>query len=154
MASGLPDYYRGVDIAYQALSQMIVRPKYGAALLAAGAETVDAGGVTTLVSIEGKGMIYGGILFLGYTSTQRFSAPRFYIDGHGLSGLTFWELLGLGVTKPNVYPVTLLGYDEAGYVYSVGFAHGITFEESALVSYYEFHGTTPVVYCELVYALV
>ena len=29
MASGLPDYYRGVDVAYQALSEMIVRPKYG-----------------------------------------------------------------------------------------------------------------------------
>ena len=57
MASGLPDYYNGVDVTYQTLAEIINRPKYGAGQRSTAAVAVDASAETTLITITGKGMV-------------------------------------------------------------------------------------------------
>lgn len=154
MVSGLPDYYRGVDVAYQALAQMIVRPKYGGALLAWGSRTVTASVQNTLVGIGGKGMIYGGAVWLDYTLTQGSSQVWLGIDTFTVSNLSFTRLIQYGIDKPRSWPVSLLKLDSVNHVYSVGISYGITFETQVVLAYYEQNGFTPTVHYRLVYALL
>lgn len=154
MAHGLPDFYRGMDVAYQMLSEMIVRPKYGGALLAWGSRECAAGVQTTLLGVAGKGMIYGGAIWLDYTSTQSNSQPWLGIDGYTLTNLSFERLMEYGINEPRAWPLALHKKDSVKWVYSVGVSYGITFEESVVLAYYEQHGTTPTVHYRLVYALI
>lgn len=154
MASGKNDYYRGVDVSYQALAQMIVRPKYGGALLAWGSETLTANIQNTLCGINGKGMIYGGVVWLDYTLTQAQSEVWLGIDGYTLTNLSFLRLKDYSIQQPRSWPVTLLKYDGTEFIYSVGISYGITFETQLVLAYYEKNGFTPTVHYRLVYALI
>lgn len=154
MASGMLDYYRGVDVAYQALSQMIVRPKYGGALLAWGSKYCTANVQNTLVGIAGKGMIYGGAVWLDYTLPQANSQVWLGIDGYTITNLSFERLLLYGINQPRSWPVSLLHADHVNRIYAVGISYGITFETQVVLAYYEQNGFTPTVHYRLVYALI
>lgn len=154
MASGLPDYYRGVDIAYQALSQMTVRPKYGGALQVAGSVVVTANVATELAYITGKGMIYGGVMYLDYNTTQASGMPRLSCDGNVIAGVSFATLGKYNISKPWACPLYLLKFDDTNFVYSVGASNGITFETNFRLVYFEMEGATPDVYYNFSYALV
>lgn len=154
MATGRADYNVGVDVALQALSQLIVRPKYGGALLAWGSKTVTASVQNTLVGINGKGMIYGGAVWLDYTLTQGSSQVWLGIDGYTVSNLSFTRLIQYGINKPRSWPVSLLHLDSVNFVYSVGISYGLTFETQLVLAYYEQNGFTPTVHYRLIYALI
>jgi len=154
MASGLPDYYRGVDIAYQALSQMIVRPKYGGATHKTDGIVVDASEKTILKWVTGKGMIYGGIIFLDHTASQKTGIIDFKVDGNLISSMNFESMEKYGVNVPQSYPIYLLKYDDTAFVYCVALSNGITFEENILLEYTESEGETPMVFFDIVYALI
>lgn len=154
MASGLPDYYRGVDIAYQALAQMIVRPKYGGAVWTIGVETVDANAVKSLVSVSGKGMIYGGFLYLDHTATQKTGIAMLKIDGDDVAGLALDYMDKYSIDKSWAHPFYLLGYDDINFIYSVALSYGLTFEESFEILYEEQDGGTPQVWANATYALI
>lgn len=154
MASGLPDYFSGVDIAYQNLSEMINRPKYGGALLAWGSKTVTANVQNTLCGIVGKGMIYGGAVWFDYTLPQADSQVWLGIDGYTITNLSFERLLIYGLKHPRSWPVSLLHCDQVNQIYSVGISYGITFETQLVLAYYEQNGTTPTVHYRLIYTLI
>jgi len=154
MAAGLPDYLRGMDVTLQALAELIVRPKYGGALLAWGSKTVTASSQNTLVGINGKGMIYGGVVWLDYTLTQANSQVWLGIDGYTLTNLSFKRLLDYSILPPRVWPATLLKYNSVDFIYSVGISYGITFETQLVLAYLEEHGTTPTVHYRIVYTLI
>lgn len=154
MASGLPDYYRGVDIAYQALAQMIVRPKYGGAIRTAGSVTVTAMWETLLCAVSGKGMIYGGWIRVAYTSTQKNSGLLMKIDGEYASTMSFAGANKYGTKHPRTHPMTLQKFDDTGFVYAVGISYGVTFETGVELFYQDEHGTTPPVGYSLIYTLI
>lgn len=154
MASGLPDYYRGVDVKLQELSQMIVRPKYGGGLLAWGSKEVTADVQNTLVGVNGKGMIYGGVVWLDYTYSQGNSEVWLGVDGYTITNLSFAKLLAYGITKPGNWPVSLNKMDGTNLIYSVGISFGITFESQVVLAYNEQNSTTPTVHFRLIYALI
>lgn len=154
MVSGLPDYYRGVDIAYQALGEMIVRPKYGGAVLATGSKYCTANVQNTLVGVNGKGMIYGGAVWLDYTSAQADSEVWLGIDGYTISNLSFERLLAYGINQPRSWPVSLICADHINHIYGVGISYGITFESQLVLAYYEQNGTRPTVHYRLIYTLI
>ncbi len=154
MVSGLPDYYRGMNVAYQALAEMIVRPKYGAALLASGTKSVTPNSDNVLAAIAGKGMVYGGAVWLDHTSSQGNGQVRLWIDGVNLSPLSFIRLNDYGILKPRTWPVTLNTYNIVDYIYSAGISYGITFESALKISYDENNGGGPTVHYRLVYTLI
>lgn len=154
MAHGLPDYYRGVDIAYQALAQLMVRPTYGAARTAYGSKVVTASAETELCSVIGAGLIYGGVIYLDHTASQRQAKPWLYIDGQNLGQLSLQWLYKWNVLHPTSLPFYLLAYDDAEYKYAVGLSPGFTFESSFKLAYEEFDGATPTVYYSIQYALI
>lgn len=153
MAHGLPDYYRGVDIAYQALAQLLVRPSYGAAQIDKGGKQVTADTDTELASISGKGVIYGGYVRLAHSSSQKSSSAFLVIDGTDMSAVAFVALNDYRINRPGANSIYLLQYDDVGFKYAAGLSQGITFESSVKLMYREEHTSTPVVYHSLEYAL-
>lgn len=154
MVSGLPDYYRGVDIAYQALTQVIVRPKYGGAKSAWGSKPVTANDTTQLLKINSKGMLYGGVAYMAYALSQAKGLFELKVDGSFITDKSLVSLNAFNITQPQSYPVYLLVFDDNGHVYSVAVSNGITFESEVILSYVEDDGGTPTIYFDLTYALI
>lgn len=154
MASGMLDYYRGVDVKYQALAQMIVRPKYGGALLAWGSKYCTANVQNTLCGIAGKGMVYGGAIWMDYTLTQADSQVWLGVDGYTLTNLSWARLKEFGILQPRSWPLSLLKYDSKNFIYCAGVSYGLTFESQVVLAYYEQNGFNPTVHYRLVYALI
>lgn len=154
MASGLPDYFSGVDIAYQALAQVTNRPKYGGAFLTGSVMTVTPSDDTDLIVVSGKGMIYGGLVWLDYTYSQANDEVIIQIDQYNLNDLSFLRLNNYNIQRDRTFPVTLNTYDPTNYIYSVGISFGITFETEVKVIYKETYGRDPTVFYRLVYALI
>ncbi len=142
MAIGLPDYSRAI------------RPTYGGALLLPAVKTVSINSRTTMISVAGKGMIYGGYFALVYTSTQKNSIPEVWCDGNSISDLRFVDLNTLGLSKQGVYTTVLTKYDDVNFEYCAAISYGITFEKTLTIIYFEKHGTTPNVACAICFALV
>lgn len=154
MASGLPDYYRGIDITYQTLGQVINRPKYGAALSLATAAVVLANTKTTLATILGKGMIYGGVLFCFNGGGQALAEPILEIDTNEFYPVNLSNLSGYNMVVERCNPFYILRYDAVTNIYSVGISHGYTFETGFKMIFEEKDGRTPAVSTRVAYALV
>lgn len=154
MAAGTPDYYRGVDVAYQALAQMIVRPKYGGAVQVSGNTAVSANGVTLLASISGKGVIYGGSVWLDFTSSQANAEIMMKLDGAFIFSQSFLRMKDYSILNPRSSIITLNKFDGTNFIYSAGLSYGITFESALDLGYNEQQGDTPTVHFNVVYALI
>lgn len=154
MASGLPDHYRGVDVAYQALSEMTVRPKYGQVFLKSGSEEANPNSDQILTLITGKGMIYGGVVWLDYTSTQANSYIKLLLDAEQMNDLSFLRLNEYRITNPRSSVVTINKYDSVNYVYSVGISYGLTFDSYLMLVYSNDYANTPTIHYRIVYTLL
>lgn len=154
MAHGLPDYYRGVDITYQALSRLMVRPTYGAVKILGMSGLMDANEYNFLGEDDGKGMIYGGMFRVDSGCNQARSVPRLTVDGQEIGDKSFTDLNKYNFSQENCHPLYLLKYDDTKFVYSVGFSPGITFETEFEVGYHEAEGERPMVFAEIIYALI
>ena len=154
MASGRADYFSGVDVAYQALSQLIVRPKYGGAVQTAGQTVVFGDSLNVLTTISGRGMVYGCSVWLDHTLTHANSEVWLAIDSEFLSGISFLRLRDYGFVQPRSSIISLNLYDSTNYIYSVGVSYGLTFENELILGYQESHNTSPTVHYILVYALI
>ncbi len=154
MSSGLPDFYRGIDVAFQSLGQIINRPKYGGADVVDGTVIVTATSGTTLVTVTGKGMIYGGYMYLDSAASQKTGSPLLNVDGNLLTVLDFEEMNKFGLSRQWSKPYSLVKYNEVDFVYAVQLYYGITFETSFFLSYSESEGATPSVRYAVVYALI
>ena len=154
MATGKQDYYRGVDVAYQELAQVIVRPKYGGALLESDSRQIGEGAPIILFEVAGKGMTYGGVVWLDHTLTQANSIVAVDIDDQVINDLSFVRLRDYGITNPLIWPVTLLDFDTVYKIYAVGFSYGLTFEKNLKVWYEDKYNTAPTVHWRFVYTLL
>ena len=153
MAHGLPDWYRGVDIAYQALAMLITRPTYGGAMATSGFKTVTASSSNAVVTVTGEGMLYGGHIYLTSTGTQQNDQPILQIDSQNMSLLTWSQINARVLTRPESNMLFESKYDNVNFIYSAGIEYGITFETNIILQYVEAHGRTPTVWYKLLYAL-
>lgn len=142
MTAGMPDY------------QSIVRPKFGGAKCKSGTKYVDANIITDIVDVEGRGIVYGGVLWLDYLTTQANSIVVLTVDKSVLSDLSFVRLSEFCIDAPGKYSLIINLFDHVNYVYSVSVGFGITFEDGIGLSYDEKHGDQPTVHYRLVYALL
>ena len=142
MASGLPDYSR------------VVRPRQGGANLASNTKVAVASAITFLLNVKGKGIIYGGVMLISYTSTQKNSFPTIYIDGVQMVSGSFYATNFYALNKPDTLLFYELKYDDVNFVYAVALTPGITFESEVTIAIKEQHGTTPTVITWMTYALM
>jgi len=142
MASGLPDY------------EKIIRPKYGVTVSKHVLVEATLAGFTDLLTIAGKGMIYGGVLTVFSTSTQDLGYLSVSFDFGTSIAKTFWKLDRYGLTKHGGYPLSLCKFDDVNFIYAVEISHGITFEKGFFVTYKGLGAVSTWLEFDLVYALV
>ncbi len=142
MASGLPDY----------LPEF--RPKFGKVTVTRNQVSCPALATTSIILVSGRGVIYGGILWLDHTASQRNSMPRLRIDDSSISNTSFVDMNKHGVNVPMIESAFLLKYDDVNFIYAVGIGVGIAFEESFEVLYEEEHGGEPGVTAKVLYRLI
>lgn len=142
MVSGLPDYVS------------VVRPRYGGALGVTDSLAVTASILNTLVTIPGKGMVYGGFINLDYTSSQQMSELVLTIDEKTVIAMSFAKLNAWNLDVPRCFPIVLLKFDNTEYIYAAGIAYGLTFETEIKLQYRENHDTTPTIGYTFMYALL
>jgi hypothetical protein len=154
MAHGLPDWYRGVDIAYQALAQMITRPTYGAAVRTSGFKSCAGSGYTELFNISGKGMTYGGYVRLTHASTQKDSAVWLYTDTGLVCNMSFYDGDRFNIIYLRGHPLIISKYDDTSFVYCILVSYGITFESGLQILFNNYYAGAVTVYYEIIYGLV
>lgn len=142
MVLGTPDYYRSV------------RETFGDAQMADANINAVASIKNVMVSINGKGIIYGGTLYLDYSSAQKHSIPILEIDDHEISITSFNDINSFSMCMENSMPFYILKYDDVNFIYSVGISRGITYEKGFRVLFHEKHGTTPTVKLHSVFAMM
>lgn len=142
MASGMADY------------SSVIRPKYGGAILSASSVWVWDGVLTNLVQINGKGMVYGGAVWLEPGFEESNSQVWLGIDGRLVEGLSFERLKKYGVANPRSAVMTINVFDSIKYIYSVGISYGLTFETRLDLWYNEEHGNRCTVHYRLIYTLI
>ena len=150
----MPDYYRSVDVAKQSLAEITNRPKFGGAVLSAGSLQVWDGVLTSLVQINGRGMVYGGSIWLDAPETQSDSEVWLGIDGVNIEGLSFERLKLYSITDPRKAVISLNLWDGINWIYSVGISYGLTFESRLDLKYFERYGRRVTVHYRLIYALI
>lgn len=142
MASGLPDYSR------------VTRPIYGHARGRTLSKPCGMNTYTELMRTPGKGMIYGGAVWLDHTSSQRDGVVWVLIDDSVITWISFLRLNDYAMGNKGFYVLSLNRYDDDNHVYSVGIRYGLTFEKSIALAYDENNGGEPTVHYSLIYALM
>lgn len=154
MTAGLPDFYRGIDVAFQSLGQIINRPKYGGANIVAGGGVVTASDETELLSVSAKGMIYGGDIGMNVLASQSNGVPVLEVDGVKIAQRNFVSMINARIKVPNSAGIYLLRYNDINFKYHCGISAGITFETGFRILYQENDGETPSVTSRVIYAVV
>jgi len=156
MASGTPDWYgfRMVNIFAQDLSEIINRPTYGAAQRSAGGTSATPTGLTTLVTVSGQGMIYGGYLYVDGTGTCDTDIWQITVDGTVMSASSLFQVNKRKITDKHMDILYEVNYDDTSFLYTHGIMPAITFETSFDIKYSETNGRTPVVVATVIYALI
>lgn len=142
MTSGMADYSK------------ITRPKFGGAIQQSGHQWCTKNAVTLLTSISGKGMIYGGTVWLDHDASQADAEIMMKLDGGFIFSLSFLRMLQYGMTKPGSSIITLDVYDAINHIYSAGLSYGITFEKSFDLGYNETQDEDLTVHFDIVYTLL
>lgn len=135
MPTGFKDWDIPVNINSQSLAETTNRPKYGGSVGAVLTKNVPAGQTMTLVTLSGKGMIYGGWI-RGINAVEMPEAMlQLYLDG-ALIQYNSWEGLNLAqIDKAHMAIMYLTLYDNATYKYCVGISYGYTFEQSLKIEF-------------------
>jgi len=154
MAHGLPDWYRGVDIAYQALSEIINRPKYGECDSVTFSGNTIPNSEKTMTTVTGKGISYGGYAFINPGTTQKNDIVRVYVDGSLVASASFAFLDLYNINTEYAAIAYIKKYDDAEFVYVVGISAFITFETQFKLAYLEQHGNVTVYSGRFNYALI
>ena len=154
MSSGAEDWTKLVNIFTQTLSEITIRNKYGTPTFSAAIVPVPSDEDTIILTILGKGMIYGGFVSSAGAATQRNDKVYIKLDGAVTWPLTFFNLNNFGLTDPTSMFPYLLKYDDINFLYTVGLNYGTTFETSLVIHYTETHGNTPTIYPWINYALI
>ncbi len=154
MGKGFVDWDVPVNISAQELAEVTNRPKYGASQAASGTAIITTTALTTLFTISGKGMIYGGRLVSTGNVSHSLHTLKLYVDGELVLVNAFSELLSYNTAIPFSTPFYLMNYNDVDFVYAAGFNYGYTFESSIVLQYGRTEtGTFPVYYI-LYYALI
>lgn len=118
-------------------------PSFGAFTTASGSTAALANAWKDIVTITGKGQLYGGELFIAAPGLNVSSRIRLVIDGTTafyttLSGLLAESSLGIFAV-----PMLMVKYDSLNSAFVVALAPGITFTTSYVVQFYEVGALLP-----------
>ena len=153
MAKGAQDWVARTDLLLQTLSELIVRYKYGACQTYQGSGPLWADTTYTLLSVSGKGIIYGGCLHTDGSSGSELDGIYLELDGVETYAQSIANLFAYAVFNTTQRPVYITKYDMVDYDFGVGIMPGITFETSFKLKY-AVAGASISLFRELYYATI
>jgi len=143
-----------LNLKAQDLAEIINRPKYGAANIAAGYATVDPSESKILTTVSGKGVTYGGYWYLNPSIPHNTDFCQVVVDGNLIPAAQFDWWNRLNFTQPGNGVSFLTCYDPDTLYYAMSLIFGITFETSFAMRYFNAQGAAVTVQYRLIYALV
>ena len=154
--SDLPDFWanRYVNVVAQDLGELINRPKYGAGDSVYGIKSCGAGVDTLVATISGKGVLYGGWMFMDSLVSHKKDGPSIYTDGNQVSALNMEDKDKYNFISPGQASWYLTRYDDVNFIYALAFTAGITFETEWKLIWYNDTGTNINIGYHVIYALV
>jgi len=136
VAKGAQDYTKRIDVIYQTIEEMIVRPRYGDFKEVSQFWSNPSTGWLTLANITGKGQTYGGLVSLTGTGATPTAMIEVTIDGEVVYANDFEDLLTYRMVDPYVRPFFLLHHNYVLRKYIAGFSPQISFENSYRIRFY------------------
>lgn len=143
MARGYPDWF-GVS----------VYPIRGTTYRASGTKVCSQIGATTIDTILGRGMTFGGIVSTGDADASEWDAVELWIDGLLISGFNHWGLYMVGFSPPAQYPLTITRFDTTTPYYALNILGNLIFEQNLTLKYSAEDANARDVSYELTYTLV
>ena len=153
MASGLPDWKLALNVDGQQSGYLTSRPAYGAATLVSYAGNCSALDSKLMVSVAGRGVIYGGFISVNTAQLQDTDFCLGTCDGNNFIGSNFTWCNDRSLTHEFMDFFFLQKFDNVNFIYVFGITRWFTFEESVSVYYAETKGNTFAINCKLFYAL-
>lgn len=152
----LPDFWgqRFINIIAQDLGEVINRPKYGSGNGVTSIKSCPGGATTPVVTIEGKGVLYGGWVFMDSLISHKKDGPSIHTDGNQISALNMEQKNDYNFNQPHQASWYLTRYDDVNFIYAFAFTPGITFETEWKLSYYNDTGSNVNIGYHIIYALV
>jgi len=114
---------------------------------------IDAGALTVIKTVQGKGSLLSAMIRINPTASENQGVPVLRIDSQYSIILTWADFLALNFTPNSPFMARLILYDETNYDYAIGFYGPITFEEELSLQYYEIQGQTFTALYELTYTI-
>lgn len=150
------DRDRNTNIVGQDLAQVIERPKYGAANLSHYNGTIQEDTDDEIMSVAGAGMLYGGVVTLGYSGNPNYIWFMPEIDGTTWSSYSVGGLNTDWIVDPGMWVLYEKYYGGDVNKYVLSLSPGITFETGFIIHVLNISGSGTPVNCwaELWYALI
>lgn len=143
-----------LNVKAQDLAEIVNRPKYGGALQKEDTVELTTEEENTFVTVEGKGMIYGGFIMSLDSNIIDTDSPRIYVDDQPISKWSWDSLKRYGLTEPNASIISLSSYDIISPVYTAVIRYGITFERNVSLRYWCVTDTSRYLTYSLLYAVI
>lgn len=142
-----------LNLKAQDLAEVINRPRYGDANIAAGVNVSCGVGVDKqLVSVSGQGMIYGGQLFID-AAWEGGDTVEVEIDGASMQHKSIDDYWGDDFTDPRLGYLHIKRYDTITPRLVMGIPYGMTFETGIKIRF-NAKVSTRTVTCHLIHAIV
>ena len=157
LGCGSPDYHQPIAVGPGSTlgeGYIDVRSHHGKAYRAFREMPAEAAAVTDLISIAGRGILYGGYAYADGALIGNRDYFYLKVDGQVLGYTSFLQMENHGMNTPYSNSVYALKYDNVAFDYTVGFMPGITFESLIEVKYGTFHGNEPTLIAQIIYALI
>lgn len=129
-------------------------PSYGSAKYNEDDDTGDANSVTTLFTVSGKGVSYGGYLYSEDANHKLTNEFQIFIDGSWFFSGNFSKQIARNLFVGVDLPIYLIAHETLTPRFVYGIKPGLTFSTSFAIKYVERHGNEVEVGWYFIYALV
>jgi hypothetical protein len=144
-----------ICIGSQELERILQAPNYGAARWVELSGSIGPGQTLNLATVYGKGIIYGGFIWIANLSNPADLQFGMNLEGNTLWWLTVQNLYDFGIDREGAYFFFLTRYNPNAQQYVIQFTGGITFGNYVAIYAYKNPGSTGYALLEgaLIYAL-
>lgn len=142
------------DISKQGLDFLTVRPAYGGARRKEGDLPIPTDRETEIAEIEGRGIIYGGSIWIHAGDDRKNTSIVIYADGAYLQSGTYGAMFERGLYPGTLNLLVVNEYDPVNFRYSVFFPIPFTFETGISIRLFHEYGVDQNANWDIHYALI
>lgn len=143
------------NLSAQSLDFLKVQPTYaGRQLTVPGDVTVPDGTETVIVTLAGKGVVVGGLVWFTTAFAPNLQHFRILVDGNEIISESVSELYAQRWINTPYYPLYVMKFDQVGNWYNVGIGQPITFETSFSLTAVQDSGVSKIANARVIFALV